>query len=98
MTGPESVFHVIGFADADARQMKAELALAIAAKLKERGVQNQREAAELLGMAQSDVSLLLRGVTRRFTIERIMQALQRIDGTVRISLVIEHEPAELGMV
>lgn len=93
MTEPQSAFHVIGFADADARQMKAELALAIKARLDELGVKTQRDAAERLGMAQGDVSLLLRGVTRKFTVDRILQALQHVDPTARVSVVIQHEPA-----
>jgi predicted XRE-type DNA-binding protein len=95
MAEPQSAFHVIGFADADTRQMKAELALAINARLDELGVKTQRDATERLGMAQGDVSLLLRGVTRKFTIDRILQALQYIDPTARVSVLIQHEPAHV---
>lgn len=91
MSGPQSAFHVLGYADADARVMKNELVFAIRDRLDARKVTSQKEAAELIGWATSDTSLLLRGITNRFTVERIMQALNRLDPTVRVSITVESE-------
>jgi len=55
-----NVFADIGLPNAIEHSIKADLVIAIAARIKSRGL-NQAKAASLLGLAQPDVSKLLRG-------------------------------------
>jgi len=55
-----NVFADIGLPNADAHAIKADLVIAIATLIKSKGL-TQAKAASLLGLAQPDVSKLLRG-------------------------------------
>ena len=78
-----NVFVDMGMPDADARLAKAELARAIRKILEERGLK-QTDAARLLGIAQPDVSDLVRGKLARFSMERLERFLNSLDREVRI--------------
>jgi predicted XRE-type DNA-binding protein len=80
-----NVFEDMGMPDAEARLAKAELARAIRNILEERGLQ-QADAARLLGIAQPDVSDLVRGKLARFSMERLERFLNSLDMEVRIQV------------
>lgn len=69
-----NVFADLELPDADERLAKAELVRIIRRILRERDL-TQREAGELLGLRQPDVSDLLRGNLTRFSRERIERSL-----------------------
>jgi predicted XRE-type DNA-binding protein len=63
--------------------VKAELVRQIAATLKEDGL-TQAAAARRLGIAQPDVSKMLRGHFRQFSVERLMRFLVALGQDVEI--------------
>ena len=64
-TGSGNVFADFVLADADTHIVKAELVTRIDAIVRQRGI-TQAEAVRLLGVSQTDVSRLLRGISGRF--------------------------------
>ena len=72
--GSDNVFADLGFTDANTHLLKAELVTRIDRIIRERGL-NQVEAAKLLGLSQLDVSRLLRGNFREFSMERLLRLL-----------------------
>jgi predicted XRE-type DNA-binding protein len=63
--------------------LKAQLVHKIAALLKERGLK-QVEAARLFGVKQPDVSKMLHGDFRQFSLERLMRFLVALGQDVEI--------------
>ena len=81
--GSDNVFADLGLADSEERIAKAELALAVARAIKERGL-TQREAAALMGIDQPKVSHVLRGRLAAFSTERLMGFLTGLGRDVEI--------------
>lgn len=81
--GTGNVFADLGFADAEDRQTKLRLAVALNEALKERRV-TQTEAAALLGLNQPKVSALLNYKLDGFSVERLMSLLTALDRDVEI--------------
>jgi predicted XRE-type DNA-binding protein len=81
-----NIFRDMGRRNADELLAKAELSLVITRVIKKRGL-SQRAAAEVLGVAPSDVSDLVRGKLKRFSYERLIRFLIRlgIDVSIRTS-------------
>ena len=84
-TSTGNIFEDLGLPDAQTRLAKAELSRSIRRVLADKGWK-QREAAEVLGLAQSDVSDLVRGKLRRFSMERLHTLLMRLGADVRIEV------------
>jgi predicted XRE-type DNA-binding protein len=82
-TGSGNVFRDIGVPNAEEHLVKAQLVFKIDAILKKRGLK-QVEAAELFGVRQPDVSKLLRGEFRQFSVERLLRFLVVLDHDVEI--------------
>lgn len=80
-----NIFRDMGMADADARLAKAELARVIRRVVRERSL-TQVQAAQVLGIAQPDVSDLMRGKLARFSMERLERFLNALDLEVRIQV------------
>ena len=78
-----NVFADLGLPDADAHMLKAELVARIGKIIRERRLK-QVEAAELLGLSQPDVSRLLRGNFREYSLERLLRLLARLGHDVDI--------------
>jgi predicted XRE-type DNA-binding protein len=74
--------------------LKAQLVHKIHALLKERGLK-QVEAAELFGVKQPDVSKLLHGDFRQFSVERLLRFLVALGQDVEI-VVTPHRDAITG--
>lgn len=80
-----NVFSDIGLPDAAAHSIKADLVLRIAARIKSKGLA-QAKAASLLGLAQPDVSKLLRGHFAEYAYERLFGYLNALGDRVSIEV------------
>jgi len=69
--------------NAEEHLVKAQLVFKIDAIMKDRGLK-QLEAASLLGVKQPDVSKMLRGEFRQFSVERLLRFLVALDQDVEI--------------
>ena len=81
--GSGNVFANLGLADADAHIVKAELVTRIDAIVRQRGI-TQTEAARLLGLSQPDISRLLRGDFREYSLERLLRLLTALGRDIDI--------------
>jgi len=82
-TSSGNVFADIGLANADEHLVKAKLVYKIDGLMKARRLK-QAEAARLFGVKQPDVSKMLRGDFRQFSVERLMRFLVALDQDVQI--------------
>ena len=78
-----NVFKDIGVPNPDEHFVKAQLVYKIDTILKARRLR-QAEAARLFGVKQPDISKLLRGEFRQFSVERLMRFLVALDQNVAI--------------
>ena len=78
-----NVFADLGFQDAKERLVKADLALTIN-KIIEKRKLKQVEAAKILGINQPKVSALANGRLKDFSIDRLIEFLNRLDQDVQI--------------
>jgi predicted XRE-type DNA-binding protein len=81
--GSGNVFADLGVPDADTHLLKAELVSRIDQILRQRRL-TQSQAAGLLGISQPDVSRLLRGQFRDYSVERLLRLLQALGRDVEI--------------
>src|SRR4030088_3069187 len=81
--GSGNVFRDIGLRNPEQHLIKAQLMLKIDRLMKERGIK-QSDAAKLFGVKQPDVSKMLRGDFRQFSVERLMRFLVALDQDVEI--------------
>jgi predicted XRE-type DNA-binding protein len=78
-----NVFADIGLPNAEEHLIKAQLVFKIDGLLKGRGLR-QAQAAKLLGVKQPDISKMLRGDFRQFSVERLMRFLVALGQDVEI--------------
>jgi len=83
--GSGNVFRDFGDADADLEQLRAGLAARIIRVLDERKL-TVRKAGEITGIAAADFSRIRRAKLGRFTIDRLMTILARLDQRVEVTL------------
>lgn len=83
--GSGNVFADLGFEEPDLELAKALLSAKIATEIRERGW-TQRQAADVLGIDQPRVSLLVRGRTGQFGLEKLLEMVERLNFDVSISL------------
>jgi predicted XRE-type DNA-binding protein len=81
--GSGNVFKDIGVPNAEEHLVKAQLVFKIATVLKKRGLK-QVEAAALFGVRQPDVSKMLLGEFRQFSVERLLRFLVALNQDVAI--------------
>lgn len=79
----DNIFADIGIPNPDEHLLKAKLVVKITDLMTRRKLK-QREAAELFGMTQPDVSKMLRGHFHQFSVERLMRFLVALDQDVEI--------------
>ena len=87
--GSGNVFADLGLPDADAHLLKAQLVSRIDGIIRRRKL-TQAKAAELLALSQPDISRLLRGHFRDFSLERLLRLLMALDRDVET--VIKRKP------
>jgi predicted XRE-type DNA-binding protein len=80
-----NVFADIGLPDAEVSLLKADLIINIADLIKEKGL-TQSQAAKIMGLAQPDVSKLMRGQFTGFSYERIFGILTALGENVTIKV------------
>ena len=81
--GSANVFADLGFPDADAHLVKAGLVSRIDDIVRDLGI-TQTEAARLMGLSQPDVSRLLRGDFREYSLERLFRLLNALGRDIDI--------------
>ena len=81
--GSRNVFKDIGVPNPEEHLVKAQLVFKIDAIMKERRLK-QLEIADLLGIRQPDVSKMLRGEFRQFSVERLLRFLVALKQDVEI--------------
>lgn len=81
--GSGNVYADLGRPDAEAQLLKAELVSRIDAIVRERRL-TQAQAAAALGLSQPDVSRLLRGQFRDYSMERLLRLLMALGRDVEI--------------
>ena len=91
-----NVFADLGLPDADVHLLKAELVTRIDRIIRERGLK-QIEAAKLLGLSQPDVSRLLRGDFREYSMERLLRLLTSLGRDVDI-VIRETQSVPIGRI
>ncbi len=82
-TGSDNVFQDIGVPNPEEHLVKAQLVFRIHGIIKKRRLK-QVEAADLLGIRQPDVSKMLRGEFRQFSVERLLRFLVALNQDVEI--------------
>jgi predicted XRE-type DNA-binding protein len=95
--GSGNVFADIGAPNADGHLVKAQLVYKIDTLMNERGLK-QVDAAALFGVKQPDVSKMLRGDFRQFSVERLLRFLVALGQDVEIVVKTprnRHRPAAL---
>jgi predicted XRE-type DNA-binding protein len=82
-TGSRNVFKDIGVPNAEEHLVKAQLVFKIDTIMKNRGLK-QVEAPDLFGVRQPDVSKMLGGEFRQFSVERLLRFLVALDQDLEI--------------
>ena len=85
-----NVFADLGMANAGEHKVKANLVQRIQRIITARGL-TQAQAAKLLSLHQPDVSKLLRGYFRSYSMEKLLTLLVKLDQDVEI--VVKPKPA-----
>lgn len=78
-----NVFADIGVPDAQEHLAKADLVIGIAALIKSKGL-SQTAAAKVIGIAQPDLSRLMRGNFEGFSYDRLFNILNALGENVRV--------------
>ena len=89
--GSGNIFSDLGEADADIKQAKAILAARIIGILDDRKL-STRQAGALLGIDQSEFVRIRNANLGRFTIDRLMRIVNRLDPHVRMVVSEASEP------
>ena len=87
--GSGNVFADLGFDNPEEELLKAKLVREIRVIIKRRRL-TQAKAGELLGLKQPDVSAIVTGRTEKFSIDRLVRCLDRLD--YKVDVVVRHKP------
>jgi predicted XRE-type DNA-binding protein len=88
--GSENVFADLGLDDSDEIYARAQIGFHVYKILKDKELK-QREIAGVLGIAQPDVSHLMNGHFSRFTTDKLLDFLKRLDRKVTIHVSRHHK-------
>lgn len=83
--GSDNPFRDVGLTDADVELVKADLAAAIIAAVRRREL-SQRAAAKLVALDQADISRIHKADLDRFTVDRLIAVLNRLDQRVSVTV------------
>ncbi|MET7242636.1 helix-turn-helix transcriptional regulator [Methylobacterium sp. EM32] len=86
--GSGNVWEDFGYADADMRQAKDQLAAHIIATLDQRQL-TTRKAHELTGFAAADFTRIRNADYGRFTLDRMIRMLHALDAEVEVRIAFE---------
>jgi predicted XRE-type DNA-binding protein len=87
--GSDNVFADLGFANPEEELLKAKLVREIRAIIKRRKL-TQAKAAAMLGLKQPDVSALVTGRVDKFSMDRLVRCLGRLD--YKVDVVVRPRP------
>ena len=87
--GSGNIFADLGLKDADQLLARAQIGFHVFKILEDKKLK-QREIAEVLGIAQPDVSHLMNGHFSRFTTDKLLDFLKRLDQKVTIEVSRHH--------
>lgn len=95
--GSGNVFADLGLPDADEMLLKANLTAELRRLISVRKL-TQTKAAKLIGIGQADLSKLLRGSLRGYTVSRLMGFLTAFDQDVEITVRPHPKAGEGGKI
>jgi predicted XRE-type DNA-binding protein len=87
--GSGNVFADLGFANPEEELLKAKLIREIRVIIKRRKL-IQAKAAVLLGLKQPDVSAIINGRVGKFSLDRLVRCLDRLDD--KVDMVVRPKP------
>lgn len=87
-----NIFEDLGFDKPDEWKLKAQIAAHVLREIERRGL-TQAQAAELLGIAQPEVSNLKTGQLQRFSLDRLFRFLHALDQHVELSITPQAKAA-----
>jgi predicted XRE-type DNA-binding protein len=90
--GTGNVFADLGLAEADELFSRAKIGFHVYKIIEEKKLK-QKEIASLLGIKQPEVSHLMNGHFNRFTTDKLLEFLKRLDRKVTIQ-ISPHKPGE----
>ena len=90
--GSGNVFADLGLEDAGELHARSKIGFHVYKILKDKGLK-QREIAALLGIKQPEASHLMNGHFNRFTTDKLLDFLKRLDRKVTIQ-ISPHKPGE----
>ena len=90
--GSGNVFADLGFSDADAHLVRADLVSRIDDIVRDRGI-TRTEAARLTGLSRHDMSRLLRGDFREYSLECLFRLLTALGRDIDIVIRRQHSAA-----
>lgn len=93
--GSDNVFADLGLVNPEERQAKATVSILIEQIIAEKKL-TQTEAAQQMRLTQPEVSLIVRGRLKGFTLERLLQALLALDQDVDIIVRPKRQPQTGG--
>ena len=91
--GSNNPFEDVGLPEADSKLIKADLAAEIIGALRERHLTGAA-AAKLAGVQTADISRIRNADLSRFTIDRLVTILNRLDRHVEVRLTVRNASAE----
>jgi predicted XRE-type DNA-binding protein len=83
--GSGNIFADLGLPDADEHMLKARVVMFIDKRIAQLGL-TQQAAADRMGIAQSDVSKMLRGRFENFSLERLLRLVRLLGSDVEIKV------------
>lgn len=88
-----NVFVDLAFADAEQHKLKSGLVAKLSHIIRSKGL-TQSAAAKITGISQPDLSRLLRGHFRDFSVDRLIRVITELDSEVEIK--VRHAGREVG--
>ena len=95
--GSGNIFADLGLPNAEEHQLKAALVVQLGRLIKDRKL-SQIGAAKLLGIKQPDLSKILRGHYRGYSVARLMRMLTAFDQDVEITTRPHRKSGEAGQI
>ena len=93
--GSGNTFKALGIPQPEMAKTKSDIALAIYRTLQDKEL-SQKEAASIMGVDQAKVSAISRGITKGYSIDRLLTFLNRLDVDVDIRLTPKTRKNEQG--
>src|SRR5437763_2875757 len=95
--GSGNIFADLGLPNAEEHQLKAALVVQLGRLIKARKL-TQSAAAKVIGVKQPDLSNILRGHYRGYSVERLMRMLTAFDQDVEITTRPHRKAGEAGRI